>query len=148
MSIYVCSDIHGKYIEWRKAIAKTDLNLENGDKLIILGDLIDRGGQSLDCVSFALNLVNKYPKQVIYLMGNHEKMMLDFLNSKINHANDVDDFSLHGKTWIGNGGRITVYSFLNGLPEGRDNFERLRATHELMWFHHGGLINQLNSLPY
>ncbi|RKJ10487.1 fructose-bisphosphatase class III, partial [Butyricicoccus sp. 1XD8-22] len=43
MATYVCSDIHGEFHTWLLALENCDISLENGDNLVILGDLIDRG---------------------------------------------------------------------------------------------------------
>lgn len=143
MVTYACSDIHGNYDAWIRALDKSEINLEKGDNLVILGDLIDRGNKSYECVTFALEMINAYPGQVSYLMGNHEKMFLDFVNVK--HKSTLDgylDLLLNGQTWLGNGGTQTVRSFLGGFPEGYIDM------HELFNRHFSDLIGELNQLPY
>lgn len=101
------SDIHGKYKMFKQMIDKINFNAE--DTLYIIGDMIDRGENSLSIISFAMRNDN-----VIALMGNHENFMI----------NDETDL------WVMNGGRITitqleningkdysdVMSFVNNLP--------------------------------
>lgn len=143
MKTLVCSDIHGEFESWQKALSKSDIDFAKGDNIIILGDLIDRGSQSYECVSFALDLLNKYPEQVIYLMGNHEKMFLDFVNVKDpkTHEGYIDLYTC-GKTWIGNGGTQTISSFLGGLPDS------LLDIYYLFHERFTETINKLNQLPY
>src|SRR5699024_7912797 len=119
-----------------------------GDKLIILGDLIDRGDKSLECVKYALKLKSKYPNQVIYLMGNHEQMMLNFLNSDLSSSLGFSNFVPYGKAWTGNGGVSAIQSFLGAIPNEGSMYDKLKVVYDLMWKRHGSLIRQLNELPY
>lgn len=144
LATYVCSDIHGQYDAWMRAIDKSNIDLNNNDKLVILGDLIDRGPKSLECVEYALNLRKEYPNQVTYLRGNHEQMFLDFVNIK-DPKDDLDSYinlQVNGQTWIGNGGTNTLKSFLNGIPESPFDAYFMLNNHLV------DLIKQLNQLPY
>lgn len=144
MATYVCSDIHGQYDAWMRAIDKSNIDLNNNDKLVILGDLIDRGPKSLECVEYALNLRKEYPNQVTYLRGNHEQMFLDFVNIQ-DPKDDLDSYinlQVNGQTWIGNGGTNTLKSFLNGIPESPFDAYFMLNNHLV------DLIKQLNQLPY
>ncbi len=66
MSIYVMSDIHGCYSAFMKMLEKIDFS--DDDKLIIAGDIIDRGGENFEMLEW---LENK-PPNIEVLMGNHE----------------------------------------------------------------------------
>ena len=49
--IYAMSDIHGQYELFEKRIEQLRPLLEDNDsKLILLGDFIDRGNRSFDCL--------------------------------------------------------------------------------------------------
>lgn len=74
MKLFVMSDIHGTLSKFESMIEKIDLKRE--DKLIILGDNIDRGEQSIEAVMKILELKEK-GYQIITLMGNHEEMFLE-----------------------------------------------------------------------
>jgi len=67
--------------------------------LYYIGDLIDRGPSSKDVIDLLLGLnVSK-----VFMLGNHEDMMLDFLyNTK-----RYDDY-----LWLENGGIVTLQSFM------------------------------------
>ena len=71
--IYVMSDIHGCYDAYLEALKKIDFKDE--DTLYILGDVIDRGKQSIELLQDMMCRNNVYP-----LIGNHEYMALTVLN--------------------------------------------------------------------
>lgn len=79
MKIKVISDIHGHYKEMIKSLEEVNYN-ENEDKLIVLGDLFDRGEESLEVYNYLKRLKEK--GNVIILHGNHEDFIIDFLKGK------------------------------------------------------------------
>src|SRR5215510_12710752 len=100
MKSFVIGDIHGCERELRCLIDK--LPLAQGDRLVFLGDYIDRGPNSCGVVSYLIEL----PKQLssiefIFLKGNHEDMFLSFLGIGGNH----------GDMFLINGGRATLASY-------------------------------------
>lgn len=79
MRYYVTSDVHGFFSEMKTALE------ENGyfedtepHKLIICGDLFDRGSEAVALQEFILDLLTK--DEVILIQGNHEDLALDLLN--------------------------------------------------------------------
>lgn len=111
--LFSIGDIHGCFNSFQELI-ESKIDLQLNDKLILLGDYIDRGSQSKEVVEYIIHLQNK-GYDVIPLMGNHEKMLLDaFVNKE----------SL--PLWIHNGGSETLKSFginsLNELPVPYINF--------------------------
>lgn len=78
--IFVVGDIHGCHDKLRALLARIDWKPHSGDLLLFLGDYIDRGPNSYFVVETLLELIDAAPNSVISLMGNHEKMFLDFLN--------------------------------------------------------------------
>ena len=79
------------------------------DKLIFLGDLIDRGPESLQCFDYVMHLQKQHPESVIYLMGNHEREMLDYFDA-LAKAKDELDVRLLNRTsqWLAYGGDRTL----------------------------------------
>jgi len=67
--IYTLGDIHGNKQSLVDAVEKMDL-LED-DYLVIIGDIINRGPQSLEALDFVMELQEKH-KRTIVLSGNHE----------------------------------------------------------------------------
>lgn len=68
---YVISDLHGYPVEKFKALLEM-ASFSSEDTLYILGDVIDRGPESIELLSFIMGQRN-----MVLLLGNHEKMMLD-----------------------------------------------------------------------
>lgn len=100
-NIYALSDAHGMNEKFDEAIKDILLVKQPEDKIIILGDNIDRGFGSLEIIQSIMNLQEKYGSDnVIALMGNHEEMFLSWLKNRYN------TLSLH------NGGARTVQSFI------------------------------------
>jgi len=92
--LFAIGDIHGCF-DLLKELVENKIQLQKDDKLILLGDYIDRGDKSKEVVDFIIELSeNGY--DIIPLMGNHEAMLLDaFENEK-----DISK-------WIQNGGNET-----------------------------------------
>ncbi len=79
--VYAMSDIHGFSDPLEKNLKLIDLtNHEN--KLIFCGDYIDYGKDSCKVLYRIKELTDKYPNQVIAILGNHEYMFLEFLFSE------------------------------------------------------------------
>ncbi|GHU75737.1 serine/threonine protein phosphatase [Clostridia bacterium] len=96
---YVISDIHGRLGMFEAVLGK--ISLSPSDKIIINGDMIDRGEDSLGVV----RLVRSLPNTTV-LIGNHESMMIDFHKGR-------------GMDWVSlrNGGRETIQQ-LSTLSDG------------------------------
>ena len=67
---YVISDIHGQFDAFMKMLDKIEFGYD--DEMYILGDVIDRGPQSLECVKWIMEQDN-----ILTLLGNHELLFLD-----------------------------------------------------------------------
>lgn len=80
--IYAIGDLHGKYELLLEALTHIDLE-DTGNKLYFLGDYIDRGDKSLETITFVKQLWESKPLQVFPIMGNHEVMLLEDLESDI-----------------------------------------------------------------
>lgn len=106
--IYAIGDIHGRYdllIQLMSKIVKrvyTNDRKGNFTRLIFLGDIIDRGPESLKCLKF-IQYLNQYDAEVI--LGNHEDLLLRSI--------DGDDYAQ--KLWFQYGGLETLKSI--GLKE-------------------------------
>jgi len=74
-SIFV-GDTHGDFDASRKVIEKYPLEK---NQVIFLGDYVDRGKQSKENIDYLLDMKEKYPSNLVLLMGNHEFTKLPFL---------------------------------------------------------------------
>lgn len=79
MRYYVTSDIHSYFTLFHKALADSGFFEDNEPhKLIICGDLFDRGEEALKLQNFIVDLLEK--DQVILIRGNHEDLMLNLIS--------------------------------------------------------------------
>ena len=99
---YVVGDIHGRndlFKALKSAIDQDDAGQSGADTtIVLLGDLVDRGPDSMGVVSQALKWGRE--RKVRYLAGNHEEMFLKSFKDK----DTLRHFLKHG-------GRETVLSY-------------------------------------
>jgi serine/threonine protein phosphatase 1 len=106
--LYAIGDIHGCLESLERLMDKINPDLER-DRLLFVGDYIDRGSQSREVVDYVIRLKNQAPPgQVICLKGNHEAMFLDFLAGG------------PAEMFILNGGRATVEAYWGDAWVARD----------------------------
>jgi serine/threonine protein phosphatase 1 len=79
MKTFVIGDIHGRGAQLASLLEMIPRDPEQ-DTLIFLGDLIDRGFDAPGCVEQVLFLCRSNPERVVCLRGNHEQMLLDFID--------------------------------------------------------------------
>ena len=70
----VIGDIHGQFPDLRdKILTRTDwTNQGPSENLLFLGDYVDRGSYSVECITLLFCLKCMYPNSVFLLRGNHE----------------------------------------------------------------------------
>ena len=68
-NVWVIGDIHG-YADTFVALLG-NLNLNSRDRVVLLGDLVDRGPRSCEVIRIA-----RENEQIYSVLGNHEQMML------------------------------------------------------------------------
>ena len=141
-TVYAIGDIHGCNILLQKIhnkILATSKDIEGQKLLIYLGDYIDRGP---DIKGTTQTLIDFQPKDFtkVFLLGNHEQMLLDFIAGKRN--------SLY--IWLGNGGFETLESYGCDLNSYIDNSMELKGEElirkqftQLLPFAHKNFFNQL-----
>lgn len=124
--LFAVPDIHGRRdlldILINKLNGENQLDLTK-DKLIFLGDMIDRGPDSKGVMDTIMALQSKFGNdRVIVLAGNHEWLMIDGCISK-----NYDNFYL----WMLNGGDTTQNSF----PGGKVTEDYIRWCSSLPLYH-------------
>ena len=85
------------------------------DLLVVLGDYIDRGKDSMKVCLFLMELKETYPDNIVLLTGNHEDICHAYLTQK---ENDSFYSRFYGNLWMENGGQSTIKSF-GGLKPAR-----------------------------
>jgi serine/threonine protein phosphatase 1 len=78
MKTFVIGDVHGRCAQLLNLLEMIPRD-ESSDTLVFLGDLIDRGPDAPGCVDHVRQLVLDNPERVTCLRGNHEQMLLDFI---------------------------------------------------------------------
>lgn len=132
--IFAIGDIHGCADELELLIQKLPLTKES--LVVFLGDYIDRGPQSQKVIDLIINLKTKH--HVVALKGNHEQMLLDFVNSPE---------SVGAGMFIFNGGSATLASYADqnsvyAIPKNHIHFfEELKPCFqtESYFFVHAGV---------
>lgn len=103
----IIGDIHGCLELFEKLWAKQDAS----DTIITVGDYIDRGERSAQVLSRLMELNTAEPDRAICLIGNHEAMLLEFLDTP----------EQAGNRWLKYGGLQTLSSFgVTGATEKMD----------------------------
>jgi predicted MPP superfamily phosphohydrolase len=98
---FAVGDIHGCPDLLHRIIRAKDALAMGGEPVVFCGDYIDRGAGSAKVLTRLFDAQQTQPDQVICLMGNHERMMLDF----------IDDPAGRGAGWLRFGGLDTLASF-------------------------------------
>lgn len=102
---YVVGDIHGRadLLELMLELIDAHIGGTGGQNphLVFVGDYIDHGPDSATVLARLQELSQDFPENVVCLMGNHERMLLDALS----------DPALRGPRWLREGGAATLASF-------------------------------------
>ena len=78
MKYYVTADIHGFLTLFQGALKESGYYEDNGEKkIIICGDLFDRGEEAEELQQYVLDLMEK--EEVILVKGNHEDCFCDLV---------------------------------------------------------------------
>lgn len=107
---FVISDLHGQFVLLQLLLEK--IHFTDDDELYILGDIMDRGPNSIDIYYFVKSMPNIY-----MIKGNHEVMMRSALFQALKY-NDLDDERNNAyRLWKQNGGYKTVASIREFLQK-------------------------------
>lgn len=99
---FAVGDIHGCDDLFARLLARLDERAHPGRPLVTVGDYVDRGEQSREVLERLQRLqAGGAPGEMICLKGNHEQMLLEFL----------DDPAERGERWLRHGGLQTLASY-------------------------------------
>ena len=80
--IFAIGDIHGCF-DFLKELVENKIQLDKDDKLVLLGDYIDRGVKSKEVVDYIIDLHEK-GYDITPLIGNHELLLLETFEDEKN----------------------------------------------------------------
>ena len=101
-SVWVIGDIHGFSVTFENLVDV--LQLSENDRVVVLGDLIDRGPDSYSAVKIV-----QADSRIYSTKGNHEQMMVEgFIPKGISHK-------LEANLWLRNGGIETAASYIRAF---------------------------------
>ncbi len=137
---FAIGDIHGD-LDQLKLLLERVGRLDSSDKLVFLGDYVDRGPRSKQVIEFVRNELPRTGAKVVCLRGNHEDAWLRVIDE------GWDGFVLPP----GNGCLACLRSFTNGpVPDLND-----QPRTELEWeqlltgrFFPPDVVDWMRSLPY
>jgi serine/threonine protein phosphatase 1 len=118
VEVFAIGDLHGRTDLLRALLDEAALEPRRRDRrvLVFLGDLVDRGPDSLGTIDLAMNGAGVGADEAVFLMGNHEAMMRLALDSRSpwDHALEALE------TWLRNGGGAVVRQFarFETVPDG------------------------------
>ena len=96
MATYVIGDLHGCFNEWMELKNRIE-SKDSQAKLILLGDIEDRGHNGYKLIKWARNNITDNGKYQM-VMGNHEKIKVDWLKKNENelkyYGEDTDHKSV------------------------------------------------------
>lgn len=106
----VTSDVHGMIDLLRNLVEKVIRFNPEKDKLIVCGDMIDRGKHSKEVILYLDALRKQHPENVVLLMGNHELKAWESLKP-ITSMGTMGDMHLPLEWIMFDGGNETVENY-------------------------------------
>jgi len=101
--LLIMGDVHGQYEKMHRVLLECSYKAGE-DRLILLGDYVDRGPESCEVVQEVMKLVRN---GAIAIYGNHEDLMVRALTGGLSGKRK----SLDVEQWYANGGEITLSSY-------------------------------------
>ena len=91
---FITSDVHGFFNELMVALNSKEFDVNNSDhKLIILGDIFDRGPDNKKVYEFVKSLGDRF----IYVRGNHEDLLGECVREIVS-GREVSEHHWHNRT--------------------------------------------------
>lgn len=99
--VAVIGDVHGCYYTLQQLVDKIK-NKYTDIEIFCVGDLVDRGANSLETIDFVIN------EKIRFTLGNHDLMFYSFFR---------DPKSQMGKNWLYNGAETTLKSYEDSMEK-------------------------------
>jgi len=103
--VCVIGDVHGASAGLERLFQQLEVEAP-AHLLVCVGDYVDRGDDSAGVIEILRRRQAAAPERLVCLMGNHERMMLDFLDAP----------EQAGAQWLRYGGQQTLASFGLSAP--------------------------------
>lgn len=113
--IGIIGDVHGNLPALHEIVEKA---VEHTEKLVFVGDYIDKGPQSAEVVEYLASLPDQLP-EAVFLRGNHEAAFMDYLA-----GGPVVDFLM-----IGGAAALKSYAAPDGSYSGADRRGTIPDSH-------------------
>lgn len=97
---FVIGDIHGGLKAVIQVLERA--NITSKDTLVFLGDYVDGWSQSPETLDFLIDL--SHQQNCIFIKGNHDELLLDWLENRHENINE--------EMWFKHGGKATVDAYL------------------------------------
>ena len=138
--IYAIGDVHGRCDLLEALIEKIGLDAKNRsagrrDRVIFLGDYIDRGDHSREVLERLILLRQLVGARCTFLLGNHEAALLGFIEDP-----------LEGRSWLDFGGKQTLASYGVAQPSAEPNRAELLALRDTLHSAMGEHVSFLRDL--
>lgn len=134
--IIAISDIHG-HLDIFKALLES-VELQDEDHLVILGDFINKGPNSLDTLRYMMTL-SKRPRTYI-LKGNHEYFICQYVYKK--EANDQFLAYLKERHF-----QSIIHDMIEDIGLDLDAFKSCNDLNQLLLDHYAKEYHYINTLP-
>lgn len=125
---YAIGDIHGSFDELDRLLIQIEAR-EESTTVVCVGDYVDRGERSASVLLWLKRLNDVFQDRFVCLKGNHEEMMLAF----------IDDPERYGERWVRFGGLQTLASLKIGWQgkssvfDARDQFVEQLGPEMIAW---------------
>ena len=126
-NVWAIGDVHGFSVTLEALLDRCELTMD--DRVVLLGDLIDRGPDSFDVVRIA-----RSDPRIQCVKGNHEDMMTNGFKLELLNHPDSDM-----RYWLYNGGYATLASYIRDYTNenGHEDSEHLllQVIDDKEWMH-------------
>jgi hypothetical protein len=82
-NVFIISDIHNEADKLKALIAKIEEQLGPNDHIVFSGDLVDVGPDMIGVLLIVAGLKAKYTGRVFAVRGNHEAMLISYMNGGV-----------------------------------------------------------------
>lgn len=150
--VFVVGDIHGWLEPLIELLERVKFDNEK-DKLILLGDLCDRGPYTWEVIEFLLTI-----KNLVFIIGNHDYCFREYLNGNVNYiqwtrdfgkatiksyeSHDWENLEIH-KKFINSAIPYHLENNMVFVHGGFDRYRYIKNQHESILCHDRQLINDV-----